>query len=206
MLNEITLLATLVALTNPIGNAAIFVSMTRGVDDKDLVKLAKKTTISVFIVLIVAGLIGPSLLSFLGISMNAFTLGGGLILMSVGFSMFQGEAGKSNYNPKEHAECIGNLAVCPLTIPLIAGPGAMVAVIHFVHKMTFGVMNMTKLIVVLVIISLLCGICLYATTINAVHKIMMKKSVIGVVTRICGLIIIAIASGMVLASLAEVLK
>jgi len=60
--------------------------------------------------------------------------------------------------------------------------------------------------VVLLIISLLCGGCLYATTINMVHKTMMRKSVIGVVTRICGLIIISIASGMVLASLAQVLK
>ncbi|MEC8882488.1 MAG: MarC family protein [Pseudomonadota bacterium] len=206
MLDEVTLMATLVALTNPVGSAAIFVSMTQGVSDKDLIALAKKTTISVFIVLLFSGICGPSILAFLGISMNAFTFGGGLILMSVGFSMFQGEAGKSNYNPKEHAESIGNLAVCPLTIPLIAGPGSMVAVIHFVHKMTFGAMNLTKLVVVLLAISLLCGGCLYATTMNMVHKIMRRKSVIGVVTRICGLIIIAIASDMILTSVAEILK
>ena len=205
MLDEITLLATLVALTNPIGNTAIFVSMTQGVSDKDLLKLAKKTTISICIVLILSGLCGLKLLSILGISMDAFEVGSGLILLKIGYSMFQGESCKSNYNKNEHAD-IGNLAVCPLTIPLFAGPGAMVAVIHSVHKMTFSVINIMKLVGVLVLVSAICGGCLYITTIHIVNKIMRRKSVIGIVTRIFGLIIIAIASGMILGSLANSLK
>ena len=67
--------------------------------------------------------------------MNAFKFAGGLILLRVGFSLFSGTHDKSNYNEHEHKTEIGNLAVSPLTIPLIAGPGAMVTVIHYAHTM-----------------------------------------------------------------------
>ena len=125
---------------------------------------------------------------------------GGLILIKVGFSMFSGETDKSNYNENEHDSEMSSLAVTPLAIPLIAGPGEMVTVIHFMNS---GV-NISNILMVTGVVLLNCAIitlCLYATTLPIFQRFIRKKSVIGIITRVCGLLIIAMASSLVLGSL-----
>ena len=97
----------------------------------------------------------------------------------------------------DHAE-LSNLAVSPLTIPLIAGPGAMVTIIHYAHTMALTAWNVIGVIGVCLLLSAVISCCLYATTQGAVARILKKKSVIGVITRLCGLLIIAISAQMLL--------
>lgn len=206
MSSGVVLFVTLLALTNPIGNAAIFVSLTQGYDKIILRSIARKTAISIFIALLVSAFLGPIILGALGITIQDFAFAGGLILMSIGFSMFRGSADKSSFDKKEHKDCIGNMAVSPLAIPLFAGPGAMVAVIDFVHGMKFSIMNIINLLAPIALISIVCGGILYLTSLHAVQKVMAKKSIIGVITRIFGLLLISLGSGLVLTALKFYLK
>lgn len=199
--SEFSLFVTLLAIMNPLGNAAIFVSLAQGITRPDMVRLAVKTGVASFIVLVISALIGLPLLHAIGVTMDAFRFAGGLILLKVGFSMFSGQSDESHYNPDEHDSEMSNMAITPLTIPLIAGPGAMVSVIHFVNKLhSFSVYNLTSLILVVALNCLCVTACLYASTLDFFQVVIRKKSVIGVVTRICGLLIIAIASSMLLSS------
>lgn len=195
-----SLFVTLLAITNPVGNAAIFISITQGMTRDELVKIALRTGIACFCVLIIAAFIGSPLLSSIGVSIDDFMFAGGLILIKVGFSMFSGETDKSNYNECEHESEMSSLAVVPLAIPLIAGPGAMVTVIHFMSSGT-SVGNMFILTGVVFVNAVVITLCLYATTLKFFQRLIRKKSVIGMVTRICGLLIIAMASSMVLGAL-----
>lgn len=197
----ISLFITLLAIMNPIGNAAIFVSLTQGVTRSELVTISIQTGIASFCVLIVSAILGMPILNAIGVTMEAFKFGGGLILMRVGFSMFSGSQDMSNYNPKEHREEMGDLAVSPLAIPLIAGPGAMVTVIHAAHAMTMNLVNILVLSGVIGLNAVIVALCLYATTTRGFSVILRKKSIIGVITRLCGLLIIAIASTMILGAL-----
>lgn len=199
--SEFSLFVTLLAIMNPLGNAAIFVSLAQGITRSDMVNLAVKTGIASFVVLIISALIGLPLLHAIGVTMSAFRFAGGLILLKVGFSMFNGQSDNSHYTPEEHDAEMSNMAVTPLTIPLIAGPGAMVTVIHFVNKLhSFSVVNLTYLTIVLAINCLCVTACLYATTLDFFQVVLRKKSVIGIVTRISGLLIISIAASMLLSS------
>ena len=197
----ISLFITLLAIMNPIGNAAIFISLTQGVTRSELVGISIQTAVASFCVLVISAALGMPILNAIGVTMEAFKFGGGLILMRVGFSMFSGHHDKSNYNPEEHHDEIGNLAVSPLAIPLITGPGAMVTVIHAAHAMSPNMINVLLLLGVILLNAVIVGACLYATTIKRFSLVLRKKSIIGVVTRLCGLLIIAIASTMILGAL-----
>ena len=200
--SEISLFVTLFAITNPLGNAAIFVSLCQGLTRADMAKISIKTGIASFIVMIISAFAGLPLLNFLGVTMQAFRFAGGLILLKVGFSMFSGSSDQSHYRPDEHDAEMSNLAVTPLSIPLVAGPGVMVTVIHYVNELTaYSVVNLSLFMMVIALNCLLVTACLYATTLDFFQVVMRKKSVIGVVTRVCGLLIIAIASSMVLSAL-----
>lgn len=198
LLSSLSLFITLFAITNPIGNAALFVALTQGITGSQVVKLSIKTGIATFITLQASILFGYPLLHAIGVSMNAFKFAGGLILLRVGFSLFSGTPDKSHYNEDEHKAQMGNLAVSPLAIPLIAGPGAMVTVIHYAHTMPKDLLNIMSVLVVTAAISVIVAGCLYATSIDAFSRIMRNASVIGVIRRLCGLFIISIASQMVL--------
>ena len=198
LLSSLSLFITLFAITNPIGNAAIFVALTQGVTRDEVVRLSIKTGIATFITLQASIIFGYPLLQAIGVSMNAFKFAGGLILLRVGFSLFSGTPDKSHYNEDEHKAQLGNLAVSPLAIPLIAGPGAMVSVIHYAHTMPQNLLSIMSVIGVTAAISCIVAACLYATTTHAFSRIMRNPSVVGVITRLCGLFIISIASQMIL--------
>ena len=201
MVSTFSLFITLLAITNPIGNAAILASLTLGVRRDDIVHIAIKTGIATFITLLVSSFLGEPILSAIGVSMQAFRFAGGLILLKVGFSMFSGSHDRSNYNASEHDSEINNLAITPLTIPLIAGPGAMVTVIHFVHNISWSIGSIFTFVCAMAAVAFIVTGCLYAISMDVFSKLLANKSLVGVITRLCGLLIIAIASAMLLDSL-----
>ena len=199
--NFFTLFMTLLAITNPIGNAAIFISLTQGVARKSLMPVMIKTGIASFVVMLASAFIGIPLLHAMGITLHAFMFAGGLILLKIGFSMFAGSPDASHYHDSEHTSEMAGLAISPLTIPLIVGPGTMVAVIHFVHGMSFTVIHIASLMGVLAVISVIVSACLYATTLEIFQVFLSRKTNIGIISRLCGILIIAIGSEMLLTAL-----
>ncbi|HQF31692.1 MAG TPA: MarC family protein [Hyphomicrobiales bacterium] len=125
-------LVTLFVTIDPIGMAPVFLAVTRGMTSEQRRQTAIRAVIVAGAVLVVFAVVGQRLLDFFGITMPAFRIAGGLLLFAIAFEMVFERRERRKAESVERAlthEDVGHLAVFPLAIPLIAGPGAISATI-----------------------------------------------------------------------------
>ncbi|MCM2397720.1 MarC family protein [Rhizobium sp. S95] len=152
MINAFT---TLLVTVDPPGLAPLFLAMTQGMSTAQRRQVAVRGSVIAFAILAVFALFGAGILAALGISMGAFRIAGGLMLFAIAFEMIfekrneRKEKTTDNAITKDH---IHNLAVFPLAIPLIAGPGAISATVLIAGTME-GIAGKAQLIGVI-------GVCL----------------------------------------------
>jgi multiple antibiotic resistance protein len=118
---------TLVSILNPIGVLPIFLNFTNRSSDQAVKSMAQSCSIAVFITITVSLFIGQTLLNFFGITIASFTIGGGVLLFSIAFSMVQAQNSDTKINEEEieFTEASKELGVVPLAIPLLSGPGSI---------------------------------------------------------------------------------
>jgi len=115
--------SALFVIMNPATTAFAFVSLTRGKSDEEKRLIARRACIIAFFVLTAFGLAGGMIFKIFGITLEAFRIAGGILLFGIGMGMLRGssesqdDAGRSR-TPKD-------VAVVPLAIPFISGPGAI---------------------------------------------------------------------------------
>ena len=120
---------TLFVIVDPLGLIPLFLAVTPGVDQKGRIAIAMRACLLALAILSVFALVGLSLLQALGISLGAFRVAGGLFLFWIGFELvFERRKERADRAVAEN-EDIADVAAFPLAIPLIAGPGAISAVI-----------------------------------------------------------------------------
>ncbi len=121
----------LLAIVNPIGCLPIFISATNGWKKVERARTARTVAITVFIVLTVSGFIGESILDFFGITIPSFQVGGGILLLLISISMMHGKQSAARQTPEEAQDLSERevIAIVPLSIPLLAGPGAISSMI-----------------------------------------------------------------------------
>ncbi|MGJ8571007.1 MAG: MarC family protein [Hoeflea sp.] len=123
---------TIIVMFDPPGLAAIFLGLTTGMTRSERLQVAMRGTITAAGILAVFAIAGASILNVLGISLGAFRIAGGLLLFWISFEMIFEKRHERQEKSAERAitkDHISNVAVFPLAIPLIAGPGAISAVI-----------------------------------------------------------------------------
>jgi multiple antibiotic resistance protein len=177
----------LLAIVDPLGAIPVFLILTARQSPKVKRATIRLTVLSVFSVLLVSMVLGEAILNVLGISINAFRCAGGLVLLLMSLSMLQSHMIKPNeVNELEQDETI---ALVPLTIPLLAGPGAISTVIVYAHQSS----EWTHSILIFAAIASVC-FCLWLTLIAMpwLAKHITQKS-IAMSTRIMGLLLAAIA-------------
>lgn len=123
----------LVAAVNPVGIMPIFVSLTGHMTPDEKKKTARTANVAVAVILITALLGGQMLLDMFSISLDSFRVAGGLLLLSIAFSMMSGKLGEDKQNKQEKSEYISReqIGVVPLAMPLMAGPGAISSTIVY---------------------------------------------------------------------------
>ena len=123
----VSALVTLFVVIDPIGLGPIFIGLTSGMPQKVKRKIGLEACVIAFFVLAGSALFGDWLLAQLGISLSAFRIAGGLLLFAIAFEMvFQHRVERETKQPHHgHAR----LAAFPLAIPLMAGPGAITAMV-----------------------------------------------------------------------------
>jgi multiple antibiotic resistance protein len=125
----------LLAVVDPLAAMPIIVSMTARDNASELKSIARTVVLSVATVLLVALYMGHQVLIFFGISINSFRVSGGILLMLMSLSMLQGKISETVRNEEEAREGeTRETAVVPLSIPLLAGPGAISTVILYAQK------------------------------------------------------------------------
>ena len=122
-------LTTLFTLINPIGISPILIIMTERFSKKEKINIAKKGSLTAFITLILFSLLGSVIFNFFGITIEAFQIMGGILFFRNGLRMLDSKIGRSRTTPaeQEESEESDDIAVSPIGIPLIAGPGAITA-------------------------------------------------------------------------------
>ena len=118
----------LFAIINPPAILPAYMGLTQGMPDDALRKITRLSSRAVFVVLAVSALLGEIILKAFGISISSFQIGGGLLLGVIAYGMMF--ANDSQHTPKseeeEEARKKGeSIAIVPLTIPLLTGPGSM---------------------------------------------------------------------------------
>ncbi|HIP88571.1 MAG TPA: neutral amino acid NAAT transporter SnatA [Thermococcus paralvinellae] len=187
--------AALFAITNPIGAVPVFLSVTHGISLQDRVRIAKKVMITVFLTLITFALIGEWIFSFFGSSVDAFSIAGGILLFRMALDMLSGQISKVKMSEEEAEEItLEDIAIIPLAIPLISGPGAITTVMLYMAKSTTVVEKSMVLLAILLV-----SITTYLILLSA-DRVEKKLGKVGikVLTRMMGLILASIAVQMVI--------
>jgi multiple antibiotic resistance protein len=128
-------LSSLLVIVNPLGAAMIFVSMTAGFDHVTKRRTAIEASWYAVVVLVVFALLGGIILELFGISLAAFRIGGGILLFMIGLEMVYAKVSRSKMTATEKYEGdAADVAVMPIAIPMIAGPGAITTVIVLVDE------------------------------------------------------------------------
>ncbi len=126
------LLFGLLAITAPLGATPVFVSYVDHLDVKKKNQVALVTVITYFLILTVFNFTGDALLGFFGITLAAFQVAGGLLLLLSALEMLRSDSGTDGADSakKEDLNPI-SIAIAPLAIPLLAGPGAISTVLIY---------------------------------------------------------------------------
>ncbi|HEY6069954.1 MAG TPA: MarC family protein, partial [Chthoniobacterales bacterium] len=136
---------------DPVGNLAIFAALTASLSNVERRKIALRATVYAGIILGVAVVLGQILLDAIGIHLLSLKLAGGLILFVYSIKMLFGDLDTNRNSPEPGRD----LAVFPLAVPSIAGPGTIMAVIvltdNDVYTIPEQALTSLMLLVVLVI-------------------------------------------------------
>ncbi|MEN6341958.1 MAG: NAAT family transporter [Methanospirillum sp.] len=123
-------LSSLLVIVNPLGAALIFVSMTADFDRETKRRTAIEASWYAVIVLVIFALLGGIILVLFGITLAAFRIGGGILLFMIGLDMVYAKVSRAKVTATEKYEGdVDDVAVMPIAIPMIAGPGAITTVI-----------------------------------------------------------------------------
>jgi MarC family membrane protein len=187
----IKIFTTLLAIVNPLGVIPIFVSLTGGMAEEERKRIARTTGIAVAVILIVAALLGKPLLNFFGVSIASFKVGGGILLLLMSISMMQARHTQSKQTPEEAAEAEEkeSIAVVPIAMPLLAGPGAISTVIIYADASP-NPLHIGLIVAICLLTALLTWLALIAA--GPARK-MLSKTGINIATRLMGLLLAAIA-------------
>ncbi|WP_341892929.1 MarC family protein, partial [Variovorax sp. YR752] len=188
-------LITLLAIVNPLAIVPFFIHYTQDYSDAQRKRTVRMSAFSAFVVIAVSALIGLQLLSFFGISIASFQVGGGLLLLMSSISMLNAQPAESKTNVDElratevKASMGASIAVVPLTIPLLTGPAAISTVVIYADK-TQHLWELGLLVGYGVVVALATAL---AFSLAQPIARVLGKTGINIMTRLMGLILAALA-------------
>lgn len=187
----VKILVGLIAIVNPVGAIPIFISLTSGMERTARHAVINTVAVTVSTILLCSLVFGESLLGLFGISIHSFRVGGGILLLLMAVSMLHARVSPTAQTEEEARESKNkeSIAVVPLSIPLLAGPGAISTIVIDAHKGT-GLAHYGLIAVEIGILTLLLWLALRLSPLIAKR---ISATGINVFTRIMGLILAAIA-------------
>ena len=125
-------IGALFPIVNPLGNAPIFLSLTRGLSGRGRARLSRAIAMNGLILMVASIFIGTNILGFFGISLPVVQVGGGLVVISTGWALLRQsddeEVGEAAKKPCDETSYMRQ-AFYPLTLPLTVGPGSITVAI-----------------------------------------------------------------------------
>ena len=128
------ILLSIFAIVDPVGTLPFFVALTDGFSEADRRVVLRRAVLVLASVLVLFALLGRFLFALFGFTLGAFEIAGGILLFLVAFDMLQGGVTRTKFTPEDQeasANRRDEIAVVPLGIPLLAGPGAISTVMIY---------------------------------------------------------------------------
>jgi multiple antibiotic resistance protein len=181
----------LFAVANPIGNLPLYLGLIAGKTAKENTRTITTTAIAFSIILCVSLFLGEAILDAFGITVDSFRVAGGFLIFLMGLNMLHAKSSVATHTKEEHQEAqqADSIAIVPLAIPILAGPGTISTVIVYAHNSPSLVDKMTEVSVIVALAVVIYVLYRSAPLINRA----LGKTGMNIVTRIMGLITMAIA-------------
>lgn len=192
--------APLIALTNPVGEVPIFLSIVEGRDRAQAHAAAVRVALGVWTILCLSAVIGLQLLGLLGIELSAFRAAGGLLLVVMGLEMLRGhepEARTARRDPEDADDALW----VPLTMPLLAGPGSIVVAVGLTVRDPYRIWWVP--LATVIAISLAAVLVYMVLAMAAVLGTRIHARGVRILTRFSGLILVAAGFQMGFTGIAE---
>lgn len=179
-------------LINPIGLVPVFLSLTNGTPISYKQKMAIKGPVIAWFILIIFGYLGEPILTSLGISIDSFRVGGGLLLGITGLRMVMEQRQKSQ---KEKAEKLNphdleDISVFPIATLFVAGPGAITAVMLTMNKAAGDVAAQLITIAAITTVILIVMISFFLS--SKISKYL-PEGITSVISRVLGMLLLALS-------------
>ena len=182
---------SLVVIINPLMVTSVFITLTASATPEAKRAIIRKTTLIAFGVLLVFAISGTVIFKVFSITIGAFQVAGGIILFSVAMGMLHARTSRTKQTPEEMDEAMTreDIAVVPLAIPIVSGPGAITTVIVLSGE-TRALPNMAILFLAIVVAMAIVFVMLR----NAARiQRFMGPSGLNITTRLMGLVLAAVA-------------
>ena len=178
------------AIMNPIANTPIFLGLVEGENKERKKQIAGTATITAFIIVVIFIIAGKFIFELFGITIPAFKITGGILIFYVGFEMLMSQ--KSKIHSNTNSEEKNNIAISPLAIPILAGPGTIVTAMNFVTDA-----NDIHIAIVIFIFAIMIFLTYLAFVLSDLIVKKVGDNLISVIGKIMGLILAIIGTGMV---------
>jgi len=197
-LHGITVFMGFFAMLNPIGNIPVFIGMVQDFDKKTQNRVAFRATLTAFSIITIFCVFGHIIFRVFGITVPAFQIAGGIIVFIIGFQMLNAKENPIHAQSADEKEQMmkiaHDMAITPLGIPLLAGPGTISTAMNFVGAEK-SIMNV---VLVIVIFGIMCLITYFLFVSSRIIAIKINPGMLKVVSRIMGLILAVIAVQMMI--------
>jgi multiple antibiotic resistance protein len=181
------------AIMNPLANTPVFLGLTDGDDAKTRREVAFRGLALAFLIIALFSVAGKLIFDLFGITLPAFRIAGGILVFQIGFHMLHGEQSKVHHVGNDDASKAAretqqlSVAVSPLAVPILAGPGTIATAMNFV-----AVRSVSHLTITIGAFALMCVIS-YVFFVGGEKLVAyIGENAVGVVTRMMGLILAVI--------------
>ncbi len=188
--HAVTVFMAFFAIMNPIANTTIFAGLTGNMEKSEQAKIAIKSLTITFVIILLFSVLGKLIFHLFGITLPALRIAGGILVFLVGYHMLQGK------NSKLHTAQESNdsdVAVSPLAVPLLAGPGTIATAMNYSAAGGWGEISVT-----IFVFAGLCIITFFCFIFSSKILSIIGESGLGIVTRLMGLILAVIGVQMVI--------
>lgn len=196
----LTAFVTLIVVVDPFGVAPIFAALTRWMSDTERRAVGTRAVGIALGVALFFMLAGRAVLDYLGVTVDAFSISGGILLFVTALPMLFGERGGLQAPQTEEQTNTGEeISVFPLAIPLLSGPGAIATILLLTNRARGSLAEFVTLGIAIALVFLIV-----ALTLRASDTILARlgQGRVHVITRVLGILLAALAVQFVLNGIA----
>lgn len=194
----ITVFLGFFAIMNPIANTAAFAGLVGNRSKAQQINIAAKALLITFCIILSFSLLGKAIFHLFGITIDALRITGGILVFLVGYHMLNGSGSKLH---SAESDDDSDVAVSPLAVPLLAGPGTIATAMNY--SASGGV---TGILMTLSVFAVLCFVTFICFIFSSNILSLIGKSGLSIVTRLMGLILAVIGTQMVIVGITSVVS